>query len=82
MIYGNHNISSDIKKQNSVFQASLKKFHTLKLYNGISHEILNESIKRKKLEGDEECEALYHSIPGLSESGWDLESYKKCMYFL
>ncbi len=81
-----NNISEDLKKQKAALVEAVKKCYYLKKYKGLEFPEggPSSSAKKKKAEveerkGDLKYEKQFNEIPGLAESGWDLESYKKSM---
>eukprot|EP00826_Nyctotherus_ovalis_P035623 TRINITY_DN3072_c0_g4_i1.p1 TRINITY_DN3072_c0_g4~~TRINITY_DN3072_c0_g4_i1.p1 ORF type:complete len:224 (+),score=69.13 TRINITY_DN3072_c0_g4_i1:315-986(+) len=68
------NISKDLKKQKAALLGAIKKCYNLKRCRG-----LDLARKEQKME-DDGLRAAFAEIPGLLESGWDFESYKKSMY--
>jgi len=77
-----NNISDDLKKQKAALLDAVKKCYYLKKYNGLDFPDSMPVSKKKKTDGEESKEELkyekqFYEIPGLVESGWDVESYKK-----
>eukprot|EP01022_Parablepharisma_sp_SALTPOND_P000764 TRINITY_DN105014_c0_g1_i1.p6 TRINITY_DN105014_c0_g1~~TRINITY_DN105014_c0_g1_i1.p6 ORF type:complete len:551 (-),score=82.26 TRINITY_DN105014_c0_g1_i1:14827-16479(-) len=81
-----NNISDDLKKQKAALLEAVKKCYHLKKYPGLEFGEDSHAAKKKKVETTGEpiylkYEKQFNEIPGLAESGWDFESYKKSMYF-
>ena len=92
-----NNISEDLKKQKAAVLEAVKKCYFLKKYKGLQFDAreleASSGTKKKKLEIEEKkgeegskfylkCIKQFHEVPGLEESGWDVESYKESMYTL
>ena len=76
-----NNISDDLKKQKAALLEAVKKCYYLKRFKGLEFPEGASGLKKKKTEDerDSKYEKQFSEIPGLTESGWDVESYKKSM---
>jgi len=74
-----NNISNELKKQKAALLEALKKCYHFEIYKGL--ELEQKEVKRKRKEEDLESEKVFSSIPGIAESGWNLQLYKKSLYF-
>jgi len=73
------NISRDLDSQKAALLDTVRKLYSLKKYNGINLGIEEEGERRKKIDEILGNEHIFNNIPGLVESGWDFNSYKKSM---
>eukprot|EP00826_Nyctotherus_ovalis_P045259 TRINITY_DN4989_c0_g1_i4.p1 TRINITY_DN4989_c0_g1~~TRINITY_DN4989_c0_g1_i4.p1 ORF type:complete len:224 (-),score=76.49 TRINITY_DN4989_c0_g1_i4:208-879(-) len=73
------NISRDLDNQKAVLLETVKRFYTLKKYNGIAFEGSDEASRKRKIEEIVDNETMFERIPGMVESGWSYTAYKKSM---
>ena len=68
-----------LTKQKADLMEEVKKIYNFKIIKGSELYKKDIGVKKKKTEEDLSLERVFNKIPGLSESGWDLESYKESM---
>eukprot|EP00826_Nyctotherus_ovalis_P062608 TRINITY_DN9089_c0_g1_i3.p1 TRINITY_DN9089_c0_g1~~TRINITY_DN9089_c0_g1_i3.p1 ORF type:complete len:379 (-),score=116.73 TRINITY_DN9089_c0_g1_i3:191-1327(-) len=75
-----NDLSNELKKQKAMLLEALKKSYHFEIHKGSEIEQIQKGIKKKHVENDLTTEKVFNKIPGLTASGWTLQSYIKSLH--